>query len=149
MTLLAGMIALWAALAAARGTPVGDVLHRWLVAKPAATLSRIRRQTVLAATVLIVTAFAAWWVIGHEGVLIYSMALPELTAALAMIDLTVMVDVAIAFVAAASAGGWRAVRTTLSHWLARARTPRTRRTRRPGKPAANDDGEGPVFALAA
>jgi hypothetical protein len=148
MTLLMGMVGLWAALIAARGTPVGETLNRWLLAKPAAALSRIHRQTMLAAAMLIVTALAAWWVIGHEGILIYSMALPELTAALAMIDLGVMLDIALVVVTGAASSSWRAIRALLPQRAA-PRSPRARRTRTPRKPAANDDGDGPALAQAA
>lgn len=148
MTLLLGMLGLWALLFAARGAPIGDALNRWLVEKPAARLSAIHRQTVLAALALGAIAFACWWVIGHEGILVYSMMLPELTALLAMIDLGVMLDVALVVVAGAASGSWRTFRAMLPQRFA-GRTPRARRTRAPRKPAANDEGDGPAFALAA
>lgn len=148
--LLAILIATWATLIAARGTPIGAAMQRWLVEKPAAMLSGIHRQTWLALLALVVIGFTCSWVIGKEGIMLYGMALPELTAAMAMIDLGVMVDVAVLLVATASTGGWRAVRTMVSVWLGgRSRSARTRRTRRPQRPAANDDGERPGFALAA
>lgn len=147
--LLAIVIGTWAMLIAARGTPIGAAMRRWLVEKPAARLSRIHRNTVLTVLALALAGLAAGWVIGQEGILVYSMALPELTAALAMIDLGVMVDVAVMLVAATASGGWRALRALLATRLGHARTPRGRRTRRPKGPAANDDGEGPAFALAA
>lgn len=147
--MLAILIGTWATLIAARGTPIGSAMQRWLVEKPAAMLSGIHRNTVLAVLALVVIGVTCSWVIGKEGVLLYGMALPEMTAALAMIDLGVMVDVAVMLVAAASTGGWGAVRTMVSVWLGRSRSPRARRTRRPQRPAANDDGERPGFALAA
>lgn len=148
MTLLLGMLGLWALLISARRTPIGATLHRWLVEKPAARLSAIHRQTILVALALISAAFVCWWVIGHEGILVYSMMLPELTALLAMIDLGVMLDVALVVVAGAASGSWRAIRALLPQRTA-GRSPRARRTRASRKPAANDDGEGPAFALAA
>lgn len=147
--LLAVVIGTWAMLIAAKGTPIGAAMRRWLVEKPAARLSHIHRQTVLAALALVLAGLTAAWVIGPEGVLLYSMALPELTAALAMIDLGVMVDVAMMLVIATTSGGWRALRTTLAARLGRARSPRARRPWRAQRPAANDDGEAPGFALAA
>jgi hypothetical protein len=147
--MLAILIATWAALIAARGTPIGTAMRRWLVEKPAAMLSGIHRQTWLAVLALVVIGFTCSWVIGKEGILLYSMALPELTAALAMVDLGVLVDVAMLLVATASTSGWRAVRTMVSVWLDRSRSARTRRTRRTQRPAANDDGERPGFARAA
>ncbi len=147
--LLAIVIGIWALMLLARGTPIGDTLHRWIVEKPAAWIAGIHRQTVLALLGLVLIGLACWWVIGHEGILLYGMALPELTAALAMIDLGATVDVAVLLVAAASSGGWRAMRTLAAQRLSRARSTRARRTQRPQRPAANDDGEGPAFALAA
>ena len=147
--LLAIVIGTWALMLLARGTPIGDTLHRWLVEKPATKLSGIHRNTVLAVLALVLIGVTCWGVIGKEGILIYSMALPELTAALAMIDLGAMIEVAVLLVAAASCGGWRAVAAVVLGRLGRARATRARRTRRPQRPAANDDGEGPVFALAA
>lgn len=147
--LLGIVIGTWAMLIAARGTPFGAAMQRWLVEKPAARFARIHRQTVLAALALVLAGLAAGWLIGQEGVLLYSMALPELTAALAMIDLGVMVDVAVMLVAATASGGWRALRTLLAARLGQARTPRARRARHAQRPTANDDGEGPGFALAA
>jgi len=87
-------------------------------------------------------------VIGKEGILLYSMALPELTMALAMIDLGVMVDVAVLLVATVASGGWRAAVAMVTSRIHGPRTPRARRTRRTRTPAANDDGEGPALALA-
>lgn len=147
--LLAIVIGTWAMLLAARGTPIGAAMRRWLVEKPAARLSRIHRRAVLTMLALVLAGLAAWWVIGHEGILIYGMALPELTAALAMIDLGVMVDVAVMLAVTTASGSWRALRSLLAARLGRARTPRARRTRRPQRPAANDDGEAPGVALAA
>ena len=147
--LVAILIATWAALIAARGTPIGAWMQRWLVEKPAAMLSGIHRNTMLAVLALVVIGFACSWVIGREGILLYSMALPELTAALAMIDLGMMVDMAVLLVAAASTGGGRVGMAMVRGRVGRARSTRARRTHRPRRPAANDDGEGPAFALAA
>ncbi|HVJ03022.1 MAG TPA: hypothetical protein VM662_12625 [Sphingomonas sp.] len=144
LTILLGM---WALLLAGKGTPIGQWLERWLVLKPATTLSRIRRNTVLVVATLGLVALFCWWVIGHEGMIMYSMALPELSAALAMIDLGVVLDIAVVAIGGAAAGGWQVLRALIRP--ARPRTSRTRRVRALRKPAANDDGEGPGLALAA
>lgn len=140
-------IGLWALLLAGRGTPIGAWLERWLVAKPAAALSRIRRHTVLAVGALAITAALCWWVIGHEGLLVFGFGLPEMTSVFAMIDLGMMFDIAVVVVATASTGMWRAIRVAVQRHAPRAR--RARRVRGLRKPAANDDGDGPGFALAA
>ena len=144
--LLTMLVGLWATLLAAPGTPIGRGLARWLVVKPAAVLSGIRRGAVLAVLALVVVGLSCWFVMGHEGVLVYGMALPELTAAMAMMDLGVMLDVAVVMVATISTGSWRALRMILPRY--RARTPRARRSRAARKPASNDDGEGPAAAWA-
>lgn len=146
LTIFAG---LWALLLMARGTPIGGWLERWLVAKPAASLSRIRRETVIILLLLAVLGVGLWWVMGHEGIRLYSMALPELTGMLTAVEVSAWLDAAVALVAAASVARWSNLRAALAYRLRRPRANRARRTRRPGKPAVNDDGEGPAFALAA
>jgi hypothetical protein len=149
MTLLTMLIGLWALLLAAKGTPAGRWLERWLVAKPAAALLRIHRNTVLAAGVLILGAILCWVAMGQEGLLMFGFGLPEATAALAMIDLGVLVDIAVVLAATAGAGGRRAIHAMIARWRAPSRAARVRRVKRPRKPAANDDCDGPGFALAA
>jgi hypothetical protein len=147
--LLTVIVGLWMLLLVARGTPIGDWLQRWMVAKPASALSRIRRDTVITLLLLVALGAGIFWVMGHEGVQLYSMALPELTGMLAALDVTALVDAAIALAAAGSVAGWSNLRAALTHRLRRPHANRARRTRRPGKPAANDDGDGPALALAA
>ena len=146
LTMFAG---LWALLLAARGTPIGDWLGRWMVVKPAAALSWLRREVAIVLLLLAVMGVGMWWLMGHEGVGLYTMALPELTGLLSALEVSAWLDAAIALIAASSLGGWRNLRAALAQRLRRPRAKRARRTRRPGKPAANDDGEGPAFALAA
>lgn len=146
LTILAG---LWALLLAARGTPIGDWLQRWMVAKPAASLSRIRRETVIILFLLAMLGVGLWWVLGHEGIGLYSMALPELTGMLTAVEVSAWLDAAVALIAAASVTRWSTLRAALAYRLRRPRATRARRTRRPGKPAANDDDDGPGIFLAA
>ncbi|MET0309671.1 MAG: hypothetical protein ABW023_13270, partial [Sphingomonas sp.] len=115
--LLTVLVGLWALLLTARGTPIGDWLHRWMVAKPAATLSKIRRDTVVTLVLLVALGAGVFWVMGHEGVQLYSMALPELTGMLAMLDVTALLDAAIVLVAAGSAAGWNNLRAALAYRL--------------------------------
>lgn len=145
LTIFAG---LWALLLVAQGTPIGGWLDRWLVAKPATALSRIRRETVIILLLLAVVGVGLWWVMGHEGIRLYSMALPELTAVLTAVEVSAWLDAAVALAAAASVARWSNLRAALAYRLRRPRANRARRARRPG-PAANDDGEEPAFALAA
>ena len=146
LTILAGF---WALLLAARGTPIGDWLQHWMVVKPATALSRIRRETVIILLLLAMLGVGLWWLLGHEGIRLYSMALPELTGMLTAVEVSAWLDAAVALAAAASVTRWSSLRAALAYRLRRPRANRARRTRRPGKPAANDDGEGPAFALAA
>jgi len=146
LTILAG---LWALLLASRGAPIGDWLQRWMVAKPAAALSRVRRETVIILFLLAVLGVGLWWVLGHEGIRLYSMALPELTGLLTAVEVSAWLDAAVALAAAASVTRWSNLRAAFAYRLRRPRANRARRTHRPRKPAANDDGEGPALALAA
>ncbi|MBO9624718.1 MAG: hypothetical protein J7500_18580 [Sphingomonas sp.] len=146
MTLATILLGLWALLLAGKGTPVGRWLERWMVAKPAAALSGIRRNTVLVAATLVLVALLCWWVIGHEGMVMYGMALPELGAALAAIDLGVILDIAVVVVGGAAAGAWQVLRTLVRPHAA-SRTRRARWTRTARRPAANDD-DGPARAAA-
>jgi hypothetical protein len=133
-------------LVLADGTPLGRSMRRVMVEMPAAALSRIRRGTVLAGAALALTGLLCWWLIGHEGMAMFGMALPELGGALAMVDLGVVADVALVLVAGVAAGGWQMLRVVAAR--RKARTPRARRSRPARKPAANDD-DRPAFALAA
>jgi hypothetical protein len=142
------LAAIWLAMLAARGTPLGVSMRRWLVEKPAASLSRIRWETVLTLALLCLFGGAAFLILGHEGVQLFGMAAPELAGLLAMIDLGVVVDVALVAIAAASTGGWRAVRAMFGVRVQRPRALRARRTARPARPAANDDEDGAALRAA-
>lgn len=143
------LLGLWLTMIAAPGTPVGTMLQRWLVAKPAAALSRVHRGAVLVVLVMAALASIAFLIMGHDGIQLFGLAAPELGTMLAMVDLGVVLDVTVLAIAAVASGSLRGVRAVLPRMRPRARTVRSRRVRRADKPAANDDSDGRGWVLAA
>jgi hypothetical protein len=147
MTMVVALLWLWLGMLVAGKTPTGRVLRRWMVEKPAARLSRISRTQVALVMLLIVAGLSAWAVMGHDGIGLYGMAMPELTGILASIEVTSFIDAAIAVTLVATSVRWSAVRTAVAQRLGRARSVRTRR---PERPASSNDDEGPAaLSLAA
>jgi len=137
---------LWLTLIAARGTPVGRLFHRWLVAMPADRLSRIERSHVLLLLVIVGIAVVATWLLAEEARVILAFGLPDLAGLAAAIDLGTLLDVTLVAVAAASAVRVR----SMTSWLRgkpAPRRPRTRavRVRREARPT-NDDEDRPALA---
>jgi hypothetical protein len=139
-------IGLWLALIAARGTPIGALLNRWLVELPAHRLSQIKRGQVLLVLVLVSIAVATIWLLENDGRMLLAFGLPDIASLAVAIDLGTLLDMTLVAVAAASMVRVRSIGT----WL-RGRTPsrgaRTRalRVRRP-RPPANDDEDRPALA---
>jgi len=142
-------IGLWLALLAARGTPIGRSLQRWLVDLPARRLSRIKRGQILLWCVLIGIAVTTVWLLENDGRMLLAFGLPDIAGVAVALDLGTLLDVTLVAITAASVVRVRAIGT----WL-RDRAPsrrargRTIRTRRP-RPPANDDEDRRAFPLAA
>jgi len=143
--MIAVLLAIWATLWIAGDTPVGRLLQRWLVAKPAARLARISRMQVVLVLLLMAIGLGALGLLGHDGLSLYGMAMPELTALLASVEVTGFIDAAIAMTLAATSVQWRALVQRLHG--GRARSVRTRRAERPAP--SNDDEHPAVLRLAA
>lgn len=129
-------------------TAIGRFLHRWMVEKPAARLARISRMQVVVVALLTAIGAGAFWMLGHDGLAMFGMALPELAGLLASVEVTGLIDAAITATLAATSVRWRAVRAAAVQRLRSART-RAVRTRRADRPAASNDDEDPAPALRA
>lgn len=142
------LLLLWFALLVAGDTPAGRKLRRHLVEAPARWCNRWSRGEVLLALGFVVAAIAVVWVMETEGAVLFGMMAPEAIAWASMFEIGTLVDVALT-----AATVFTALRVQgLRHWVAARfsrRLPRARRTPRPARPAANDDGDGPAFSLAA
>ena len=149
--MLVFLVTVWAAMFVARGTRVGDAIHRMLVEAPARRLSRITRGNLLLAGLILMTVIGVICLLDMEGRMILSMGLPEFAAFAAAVDLSALLDIVVVAVVASSAVRVRTVRA----WLGQRIAPRRPRARRPRvqrlRPPANDDEDrrGRTFALAA
>ncbi|HEX4695073.1 hypothetical protein [Sphingomonas sp.] len=141
-----GAIGLWLTLIAARGTPVGRLLHRWLVAMPADRLSRVERSHVLLLLVIVGIVVVATWLLAEEARVMLAFGLPDLAGLAAAIDLGTLLDVTLVAVAAASAVRVRSIVA----WMRGRPAPRRPRQRtirvRRSRPPANDDDGRPALA---
>lgn len=145
--MIIALIGIWLTMLVAGDTAVGRTLHRWTVAKPAARLSRISRTHVAVMALLVGIGIGMWLAMGHDGLSLYGMAMPELTGLLASIEVTSFIDAAIAVALVATSVRWGAVRTAVTQ---RMRASRARRVRRAERRAPSNDDEGPAgLALAA
>jgi hypothetical protein len=143
--MIVALLGLWLALIVAGSTPIGHSLRRWLVVKPAARLSRISRMQIVLVLLLAAAGVGAWWLLGHDGLSLYGMAMPELTGLLASVEVTAFIDAAITVVLVATSVRWRA-----AIGLVRGARSRAVRTRRADRPAPSNDDEDPAgLALAA
>ncbi|MET3711366.1 hypothetical protein ABIC65_002068 [Sphingomonas trueperi] len=142
------LLLFWFALLVADGTPIGRTLRRVLVEAPARWCNRWSRGEVVLVLGFVAAAVAIVWVMETEGAVVFGMMAPEAIAWASMFETGTLVDIAITTVTVFTALRVQGLR----HWMAARfsrRLPRARRTRRPARPAANDDGDGPAFALAA
>jgi len=133
------LLTLCMAMVVARGTPVGDGLHRILVEAPARQLSRIARGQFLLMLLTLSIIIALVWLLENDGRMLVTMGLPEFLGFATAIDLSALLDLAAVAVIAATTIRFRAVTSWLRHQIAprrpRARRPRVQRLR----PPANDD----------
>lgn len=144
------LLLLWLALFAAGNTPVGQILRRWLVDKPAAALARIERGAVIAWLILGTIGVACFLVLEEEGLRLFAMALPELAGWVVAFEITSLVDAIAMTLVVASSVRFGAVKAWIAARLPARRAKRARRSRvvRTETPAANDDEDG-AAALAA
>ena len=147
--MVVALLGLWLTMRVAGDTPIGRALRRWTVEKPAARLSRISRVQIALVLLLAAIGGGALWLLGHDGLSLYGMAMPELAGMLASVEMTAFVDAAITVTLVATSVRWRAVRGAVAQRLGQARKVRARRPRRPARKPANDDGGGPGLAFAA
>lgn len=149
--MLITLLGLWCTLLLAKGTPIGRLLERALVAWPAARLARIERGAVLTWMVLGAIGLLCFWFLEEDGLRLFTMALPEIAGWVSMFEISALADALVVAVAAASTLRMGAVR----HWLGARlgsgrRASRARRARPVERAAANDDEDGRAgFALAA
>ena len=147
--LTALLLSLCMAMIVARGTPVGDALHRMLVAAPARQLSWISRGQLLFMLLTLSIIVSLVWLLENDGRMLVTMGLPEFLGFATAIDLSALLDLAAVAVIAAATIRFRAVTSWLSHQIA-PRRPRARRTRvQRLRPPANDDEERWALMLAA
>ncbi len=148
-------LAFWLTLLIAPDTPIGRALHHWMVAIPARRLDRIGRGHVLLALLLLAAVSVVIWIMEQEGILLMSMAAPELAAFLTTVEISAYLDVVAALAITASSVRLRSIVTRFRTGIGRAirsspRTTRERKTARRTRPyAANDDGDQPEHAIAA
>jgi len=147
--MLAGLLTLWMALLVARGTQVGEAMHRLLVERPAQRLSRIGRGHILLAIVTFAVIVALVWLLDYDGLMLVRMGLPDFLSFAAAIDLSALLDLAAVAAIAATAVRFRTVVLWLRHQIM-PRRPRARRARiQRRRPPANDDEDRRALALAA
>ncbi|MGN6818812.1 MAG: hypothetical protein ACTHJR_09080 [Sphingomonas sp.] len=137
--LTALLLTLWLAMFMARGTPIGDALHRILVVTPARWLSRISRGQILFALLTLSIIVGLVWLLEGDGRMLVSMGMPEFLSFAAAIDLSALLDLAAVAVIAATTIRFRALGSWLRHQIV-PRRPRARRSRiQRLRPPANDD----------
>jgi hypothetical protein len=144
--LTALLLTVWTAMIVARGTPIGDALHRMLVAAPARRLSQISRGQILFLLLTLSIIVSLVWLLENDGRMLVTMGLPEFLGFATAIDLSALLDLAAVAVLAAATIRVRTVATWLNHKMS-PRQPRQRRTRVQRKrPPANDDERRPALA---
>jgi hypothetical protein len=139
----------------AKGTPLGNAIHRWSVEVPAAALNRASAGHVLVALVLIVLTGAAIRYGITDWLRVTAMGLPDFTLWAMSFEVGVYLD-AVAILAAISVvARVRLVRTVAvayaasfspRRWTARLRERRRRRGTRPIPAESGEDGIAFAFA---
>ena len=148
---LAGLfLCFWALLVLCRGTPFGIWLHGIMVERPAAGLSRLRRTHLVGASVSIVLVALLAWSGGDDAIRVLAMAAPDLVAWLSMVELSVILDSALAVVAAVSAVRSGAVRSMMRGAFTSVRQrARAAPVRRPQATTADNDDDSSALTVAA
>lgn len=136
----------------------GRILRRLLVQAPARMLSRLSRGQVLGLAIVVILGWAAVALFEAEGLRLFSMAAPEMTAWFLMFDVTVVFDMMVLAIGLRAVAGWRGLGRQMAATLrlgarligpvagvARSRARRVRRPR-PPRPGSNDWEPDAVFA---
>ena len=142
--MIVALLGLWLTMLVAGDTSIGRLLRRWTVEKPAARLSRISRTQIALVLLLAAIGGGAFWLLGHDGLGLFGMALPELTGLLASVEVSAFIDAAIGVTLVATSVQWSAVAGRVRGARARAI-----RTRRADRPAPSNDDEHPAPTLLA
>jgi hypothetical protein len=153
MMMLILLVALWTTLTTARGTSIGQFLHRVMVEIPAAAMNATTRgHMLLAALVFGITCMVAWF--GEaDGLRMLGMAVPDAAAWATTFEVSAYLDVIAALVATSAVMRIRAVSIQLLAAITplfrrSVGKPRPRSNRQSGHPkSANDDEDG-ALALA-
>jgi hypothetical protein len=153
MMMVVLLLASWSALTAARGTPIGLLLHRVMVEMPAAAINvTTRGHMLLAAVVFGLTCIVAWF--GEaDGLRMLGMAVPDAAAWVTTFEISAYLDVIAALVAASAATRMRAIKfQVLAAVMPRFHRPagksRARSIRRRYRAKAANDDEGGALAIA-
>ncbi|WP_292070232.1 hypothetical protein [Brevundimonas sp. UBA7534] len=138
--------------------PAGRELRRWLIDASARHLGRVSRRQVWGIAFVGLMGLAALTVFEAEGLRLFSMAAPELTAWAMMFDVTVVFDLMVLAISLRAASTWRAVaRQTkamtrpavgVARRVGTAMTARARRPRRPRPPRPGCDDAAPAGMFA-
>lgn len=143
--MMVALLGLWLTMLVAGDTAIGRSLRRWTVEKPAARFLRISRTHIVLVLLLVAAGVGAWWLLGHDGLGLYGMSMPELTGLLASVEVSAFIDAAITVTLVATSVRWRAAIGVVRG--ARSRAVRARRADRPAP--SNDDADPAGLALAA
>lgn len=148
--MIATLLALWAMLLVAGGTPAGRLMRRMVVEWPAARLARVSRGAVIVWLILGAIGALCFWFLEEDGLRLFTMAMPEVAGWITAFEIGSTVEALVVAVTAASTlrmgrvRGWLAARMRIAP-----RTKRARRTRPAVRVPANDDEDGGGIALAA
>ncbi|HVJ00297.1 MAG TPA: hypothetical protein VM657_14660 [Sphingomonas sp.] len=155
MATIITLLGLWALLMVGRGTPIGRALERGLVEAPAGLFGKITRGHVLLALTLVGMIGAVFLILDYEGLRLISMAAPEISSFVVMVDASAWLDVAAAAIMAASTLRVRALAANVRARIAarvggraRRRAPRSRPAKPTPKRPSNDDDPAPALLAA-
>jgi hypothetical protein len=94
------LLGLWAVTAIAPATPAAVAIRHWLVVRPAEWLRRIGRGHVALLVIVAILIPATAWLAGRDSVPLAGMALPALASWAATFEVTTLIDLMIAGLAA-------------------------------------------------
>ncbi|MBD8546667.1 hypothetical protein [Sphingomonas sp. CFBP 8760] len=146
-------LAFWSALTAARGTPVGRLLHRVMVEIPAATINSTTRGHMLLAAGAFGFICIVTWFGEADGLRMLGMAVPDAAAWVTTFEITAYLDVISALIAVSTATRLRAIKlqvltAIMPRFHRLAGKPRSRSIRQRCRAKAANDDDGGAVALA-
>ncbi|GGO92732.1 hypothetical protein [Stakelama pacifica] len=143
------LLFLWFALLVLPDIPARRSLERALIEVPARRLNELNRGLVIVTIALAVLGLLLFQLLEQDGMLLFSMALPELSMILASVEVTTLVDIVATALVVSAGIKMRQVTGLIIATMFRPRA-RTKRTRVQRGHSANDDEDGPAtLALAA